>query len=85
MTELDGVRDREAANFTSALREMFKTIVFPIKGSLRRVYDSRMEFDGNNYSGEKQIIDTLVKRGKFIASGQFDAHSKTLQSPSYYR
>jgi hypothetical protein len=79
MTELDGVRDREAANFTSALRETFKTIVFPVTRALRRIDDFRMEFDGNNYSGEKQIIDTLVKRGKFIASDQFDAQFETLR------
>ena len=79
MTELDGVRDREAANFTSALRETFKTIVFPVTRALRRIDDFRMEFDGNNYSGEKQIIDTLVKRGKFIASDQFDAKFETIR------
>jgi hypothetical protein len=74
MAELDGVRDREAANFTSALRETFKTIVFPLKrDALRRVDDFRMEFDRNDYSGEQQIIDTLTKRGKFIPSDQFDA------------
>ena len=74
MAELDGVRDREAASFTSALRETFKTIVFPLKrDALRRVDDFRMEFDRNDYSGEQQIIDTLTKRGKFITSDQFDA------------
>lgn len=31
MTELEGVRDREANNFTSALRETFKSIVFPMR------------------------------------------------------
>lgn len=72
MAELDGVRDREAANFTSALRETFKTIVFPMTKALRRVDDFRMEFDRNDYSGEQQIIDTLTKRGKFIPSDQFD-------------
>jgi len=36
MAELDGVQSRETANFTGALRETFKTIVFPIKGQLRR-------------------------------------------------
>ena len=64
---------REAANFTSALRETFKTIVFPMTKALRRVDDFRMEFDRNDYSGEQQIIDTLTKRGKFIPTDQFDA------------
>jgi hypothetical protein len=73
MTELQGVKGREAAGFTSALRETFKTIVFPTRQSLRRVDDFRMEFDRNDYSGEQQIIDTLTKRGKFIPTDQFDA------------
>ena len=35
MAELDGVQGREAADFTSALRETFKTIVFPMTQALR--------------------------------------------------
>ena len=73
MTELHGVKEREAAGFTSALRETFKTIVFPTGKALRKVDDFRMEFDRNDYSGEQQIVDTLTKRGKFIPSDQFDA------------
>jgi Protein of unknown function (DUF499) len=73
MNELQGVKGREAAGFTSALRETFKTIVFPTRRQLRRVDDFRMEFDRNDYSGEQQIIDTLTKRGKFIPTDQFDA------------
>src|SRR6516165_2621172 len=73
MQELLGVKEREAAGFTSALRETFKTIVFPTGKALRRIDDFRMEFDRNDYSGEQQIIDTLTKRGKFIPSDRFDA------------
>jgi hypothetical protein len=79
MAELDGVRDREANNFTSALRETFKTIVFPVTKTLRRVDDFRMEFDRNDYSGEQQIIDTLTKRGKFIPSDHFDVKFETIR------
>ena len=79
MAELDGVRDREAAQFTSALRETFKTIVFPMTRALRRVDDFRMEFDRNDYSGEQQIIDTLTKRGKFIPSHLFDEKFETIR------
>lgn len=73
MTELQGVKGREAAGFTSALRETFKTIVFPTGRALRKVDDFRMEFDRNDYSGEQQIIDTVTNRGKFIPSDKFDA------------
>jgi hypothetical protein len=79
MAELDGVQSREAANFTSALRETFKTIVFPIRGQLRRVDDFRMEFDRNDYSGEQQIIDTLAKRGKLIATEKLDVEFENLR------
>jgi hypothetical protein len=73
MAELHVVKGREAAGFTSALRETFKTIVFPTGKALRRVDDFRMEFDRNDYSGEQQIVDTLTKRGKFIPTDKFDA------------
>lgn len=79
MAELDGVRDRESANFTSALRETFKTIVFPTTKALRTVEDFRMEFDRNDYSGEQQIVDVLVKRGKFIRSEDFDGRFESVR------
>jgi hypothetical protein len=84
MAELDSVRSREAAAFTSALRETFKSIVFPMrdrtkKSYLRTIDDFRMEFDRNDYSGEQQIIDTLAKRGKFITSDKFDGEFETLR------
>jgi len=79
MQELQSVRDREAAGFTSALRETFKTIVFPTAKQLRKVDDFRMEFDRNDYSGELQIIDTLTKRGKFIPTDKFDSQFDNLR------
>ncbi|NNG74510.1 ATP-binding protein [Rhizobium laguerreae] len=79
MQELQGVKEREAAGFTSALRETFKTIVFPTGKSLRKVDDFRMEFDRNDYSGEQQIVDTLTKRGKFISTEKFDTEFETLR------
>jgi hypothetical protein len=84
MQELQGVKDREAAGFTSALRETFKRIVFPMRDRsrndyLRAIDDFRMKFEGNDYSGEQQIVDTLAKRGKFIASDKFDAEFETLR------
>jgi hypothetical protein len=79
MAELEGVRGREAGAFTSALRETFKTIVFPMTRTLRRVDDFRMEFDRNDYSGEQQIIDTLTKRGKFVPTDRFDAQFDTIR------
>src|SRR4029077_2296809 len=79
MQELQGVKEREAAGFTSALRETFKTIMFPTGKSLRRVDDFRMEFDRNDYSGEQQIVDTLTKRVKFIPTIQFDVQFENIR------
>jgi len=79
MQELQLVKERAAAGFTSALCETFKTIMFPTGKALRKVDDFRMEFDRNDYSGEQQIIDTLTKRGKFIPSDKFDAEFETLR------
>ncbi len=79
MAELEAVRDREANNFTSAMRETFKTIVFPVKGKLRAKNDFRMEFDRNDYSGEQQIIETLTKSGKFISTDRFDSEFENLR------
>jgi hypothetical protein len=79
MKELEDVKGRDANGFTSALRETFKTIVFPIGKSLRKVDDFRMEFNSNDYSGEQQIIDTLKQRGKFIPDDQFSTKFDVLR------
>jgi hypothetical protein len=79
MQELQNVKGRETAGFTSALRECFKTIVFPTGKALRKVDDFRMEFDRNDYSGEEQIIETLTKRGKFVPSEKIDEKFETLR------
>jgi hypothetical protein len=44
MKELEAVEARDAIAFTQALRDAFKTIVFPIGNTLRKVDDFRMEF-----------------------------------------
>ncbi len=79
MEELRTVESREANGFTSALRETFKTIVFPTGRQLRKVDDFRMEFDRNDYSGEQQIIETVAKRAKYIPPEKFEEHFETLR------
>lgn len=79
MRELHEVKDRETNGFTSAVREAFKTIIFPTGKSLRKIDDFRMEFQANDYRGEQQILDLLTKRGKFIPTDQFDAKFETLR------
>jgi hypothetical protein len=79
MEELRGVEERDANGFTSALRETFKTIVFPIKGKLRKVDNFRMEFGQNDYSGEQQIVDTLMRSGKYIPAERFEEEFERLR------
>lgn len=79
MEEVRNVESREANGFTSALRETFKTIVFPTGKQLRKVDDFRMEFDRNDYSGEQQIIETVAKRGKYVPTEKFEEQFETLR------
>jgi hypothetical protein len=79
MKELLDIEVREANGFNSALRETFKTIVFPIGNTLRKVDDFRMEFGQNDYSGEEQIIATLTRRGKYVPSEKFEEMFETLR------
>ena len=68
LKEVGSIEARASNQFTSALRETFKTIVFPTEGKMREYGDFSMAFDNNDYSGEDQIIDVLAKRGKYIKS-----------------
>lgn len=79
MTELQNIRDKEAASFLSALREAFKTVIFPIDRRLRAYGDLRIEFQGNDYSGEDQILKTPAERGKFIPSDKMDEKFEQLR------
>mgnify|MGYP002136340073 CR=1 FL=1 len=63
--------------------ETLSLSVFPMRDKsrnyLRSVDDFRMEFSGNDYSGEEQIVETLAKRGKFISSDRFDSMFDTIR------
>lgn len=79
MEELRAVESREEMGYTSALRETFKTIVFPIGKTLRKFDDFRMEFDSNDYQGEQQIIDTLAARSKYVPTERFEQDYEKLR------
>ena len=77
--EVETIAARSANQFTSAVRESFKTVVFPVaKG--HRAADLKMEFKENNYDGEQQIVTVLAERGKFIPSAEIDGKIDTLRS-----
>ena len=77
--EVETIIARSSNQFTSAVRDSFKTVVFPVaKG--HRAADLKMEFKDNNYDGEQQIMTVLAERGKFIPSAEIDSKIDTLRS-----
>lgn len=83
LTELEGIQSKDANAFSSAVREAFKTIIYPVSGgrgsALRAYGDFRMEFGSNDYRGEEQIRTTLTERGKYIPSTKFDEKYEQLR------
>lgn len=76
LAELESIRSKDANAFSSAVREAFKTIIYPVGGrggALRAYGDFRMEFASNDYRGEEQIRTTLTERAKYIPATDFDA------------
>jgi hypothetical protein len=57
-------RDRIKLELLQAARETFVQLYYPAKTGLLKA-DFFMEFTGNDYNGEKQIRDVLLKRQKF--------------------
>ncbi len=64
MVQAKELADRIQQNFHSAVRETFTTIWYSTESGLMSA-DFRMQFEGNRYSGEKQIIDVLKEKMKF--------------------
>ncbi len=59
--ELD---ERTRLAFHSAVRETFTILWFPVRTGLTRA-DFSMQFEGNRYKGEDQIIALLTEKAKF--------------------
>ncbi|WP_442754267.1 DUF499 domain-containing protein [Methylocystis sp. JAN1] len=78
--EVEAIETRAANQFLSALRETFKTIVFPTDRGMREYGDFEMAFDNNDYSGEDQIVDVLAKRGKYIKAEALDSEIDLLRA-----
>ena len=79
LEELETIRGREAGSFSSAVREAFKTIIYPWPRGLRMYADFRMEFSHNDYRGEEQIRNTLIERGKYIPATAFNDQYENLR------
>ena len=77
------LHDRIRQNFHSAVRETFSTIWYPMESGLVSA-DFRMKFEGNRYSGERQVIDVLNEKMKFTeeVSGE-TFRKKKMQQATY--
>jgi len=57
-------KEKVILSLRSAIQETFTTLVYPSKGGFRAT-DIRIQFDDNQFDGEKLIRDTLENRKKF--------------------
>ena len=72
-------RDNRTLRLLSAARETFTTLAFPFGDQLRTA-DFLMHFNGNQYSGEKQVREALESKKKFETDVEGDAFRKKLES-----
>lgn len=79
LEELEAIKTRDTGAFSSAVREAFKTVIYPVTGVLRTFADFRMEFSNNDYRGEEQIRQTLTERRKFIPAADFNEQYENLR------
>jgi len=75
MVQANDLSDRTQQNFHSAVRETFTTLWYPTEDGLRST-DFAMKFEGNKYSGEEQIIETLREKMKFTDEVSGDTFRK---------
>ncbi|WP_018086521.1 DUF499 domain-containing protein [Desulfurispora thermophila] len=68
-------RDRVKLDVLQAARETFVQLYYPTKAGLLKA-DFQMEFTGNDYNGEQQIRDLLLKRQKFTTDVTDDTFRK---------
>lgn len=60
----DQLLPRFQAQFLSAVRETFTTLYYPTRDRLAKV-DFLMEFSGNDYNGEQQVVTALTGKQKY--------------------
>lgn len=75
MVQANDLSDKTQQNFHSAVRETFTTLWYPTESELRST-DFAMKFEGNKYSGEQQIVDTLKDKMKFTEEVSGEAFRK---------
>ncbi len=80
--EADGMRDRYSTQFLSAAREAFTTLWYPTRQTEQDVLhnaDFLMQWQGNEYSAEAQVIQVLKDKRKFEEEVATDAFRKKVE------
>jgi hypothetical protein len=75
MLQANDLSDRTKQNFHSAVRETFTTLWYPAESGLTSA-DFRMNFEGNEYRGEQQILAVLKEKMKFTDDVSSDTFKK---------
>ena len=70
--------DKATTALLSTIRETFITLYYPIKGGLTSD-DFKLEFTGNRFNGEEQIVKTLAESQKFQDFSKDDRFMETLR------
>jgi len=69
------IKEKVILGLRSAIQETFTTLVYPSKGGFRAT-DVKIQFDNNQFDGEKLIRDTLTTRQKFTSDITSDTFRK---------
>ncbi len=80
--QADDLRDRILGQFLFAVKETFTTVYYPTKQGdqeLLNVADFMMQFEGNRYKGEEQIVQVLKEKQKFTDDVSSDVFRKKVE------
>lgn len=78
--DAENSQDKITLSLRSALQETFTTLVYPGRDNALRVTDYRINFENNQFDGEKLIRDTLEQKGKFTTDVSSDTFRKKVEA-----
>lgn len=82
-TQADELRDRILAQFLSAVKETFSTLLYPTRQGDKDTLnpaDFMMEFKGNKYNGEDQVVQVLRGKQKYTEDVSSDIFRKKVEA-----
>ena len=81
--QADELRDRILGQFLSAVKETFSTLFYPTRQSNADVLvpaDFLMQFEGNKYNGEEQVVQVLREKQKYTEDVTSDTFRKKIEA-----